>query len=134
MAIEFPHAQVIGMDLAPPSIPENSIPDNCRFEVDDANNDLSHWANAFNVVHVRSVGRGHERLSQLHLSDRSNASTGGCPVSDFWVSGELECLMRRYLLTFIRRKQMYDENFQPFGTPDPGEPGYATTHFIPPMV
>ena len=35
MAREFPHCEVLGVDLAPvPLLPEN-LPENCRFEMDD---------------------------------------------------------------------------------------------------
>ncbi|KAG8912914.1 hypothetical protein FRC00_003500 [Tulasnella sp. 408] len=44
MAREFPHAEVVGIDLAPPTLHSEGIPNNCRFEVDDVNLDLSHYA------------------------------------------------------------------------------------------
>jgi hypothetical protein len=37
MAREFPHAQVLGVDLAPVPAEPETLPDNCRFEVDDIN-------------------------------------------------------------------------------------------------
>jgi hypothetical protein len=33
MAREFPHASVVGVDLAPVPIEPDSLPPNCRFEV-----------------------------------------------------------------------------------------------------
>lgn len=65
MAKEFPNADVVGMDLVPPTpLPyvkpldgegnvlisltlaqrSKSLPMNCRFEIDDVNLDLSHYA------------------------------------------------------------------------------------------
>ncbi|KAG8929325.1 hypothetical protein FRC02_005745 [Tulasnella sp. 418] len=57
MALEFPHAEVLGIDLAPP-ITHMPIPDNCRFEVDDCNLPLTHYMNSYNVAHLRSVEFG----------------------------------------------------------------------------
>ncbi|KAG8884541.1 hypothetical protein FRB99_004517 [Tulasnella sp. 403] len=44
MAREFPHAEVVGIDLTPPTLHNTHLPPNCRFEVDDVNLDLSHYA------------------------------------------------------------------------------------------
>jgi SAM-dependent methyltransferase len=58
MAREFPHAQVMGMDVVPvPTEPEN-LPDNCRFEVGDINLGLAHFEGQFDFIHVRLVGSG----------------------------------------------------------------------------
>lgn len=59
MALQFPHVEVVGLDLVPPAtVMEASIPPNCRFEVDDANLPMEHYDNCFNVVHVRSADQG----------------------------------------------------------------------------
>ncbi|KAG8931451.1 hypothetical protein FRC01_001275 [Tulasnella sp. 417] len=59
MAIQFPHADVVGLDIVPPVLlTDADVPDNCRFEVDDANLSFAHYESAFNVVHVRSVDPG----------------------------------------------------------------------------
>lgn len=58
MALEFPHVEVKGMDLTPPTVSADFIPDNCTFEVDDANADFSHCESAYNLVHVRSIDVG----------------------------------------------------------------------------
>lgn len=50
---------VVGLDLVPPAnVTEDSVPPNCRFEVDDANLPLEHYENCFNVVHMRSSEPG----------------------------------------------------------------------------
>ncbi|KAF8335495.1 S-adenosyl-L-methionine-dependent methyltransferase [Cantharellus anzutake] len=57
MAKKFPHAEVIGVDLAPGPI-RDLIPDNCRFEFEDLNEELSHFYGKFDVVHARSCFLG----------------------------------------------------------------------------
>jgi hypothetical protein len=56
MAIEFPHARVVAVDLAPSGI--DDPPPNCTFELDDINHGLPHFYGQFDVVHMRSVGSG----------------------------------------------------------------------------
>lgn len=59
MARQFPHADVLGIDLVPPVLLNVSeIPENCRFEVDDANLSMSHHQDTFDVVHVRATEVG----------------------------------------------------------------------------
>lgn len=53
----FPHAEVVGLDLAPANLPRDPTP-NCRFECDDVNFGLSHYKNSFDVVHARCVETG----------------------------------------------------------------------------
>ncbi|KAG8887459.1 hypothetical protein FRB98_009603 [Tulasnella sp. 332] len=84
MAREFPHAEVVGIDLVPPNFPQEDIPSNCRFEVDDVNLDLSHYAKSFNVVHMRSVAMGVtnfqdllHRLAQTLRADGAILLAGG---------------------------------------------------------
>ncbi|KAG8920560.1 hypothetical protein FRC00_009837, partial [Tulasnella sp. 408] len=57
MAKEFPSAEVVGMDLVNPA---NAIetPPNCRLEIGDANLDWGRYAEAFDVVHMRSIASG----------------------------------------------------------------------------
>ncbi|QRV94890.1 methyltransferase domain protein [Ceratobasidium sp. AG-Ba] len=56
-AIDFPHAEVLGVDLAPTSavVP----PQNCRFEIDDLNLGLEHFfGDTFDFVHARLLNSG----------------------------------------------------------------------------
>ncbi|KAG8958191.1 hypothetical protein FRC03_009373 [Tulasnella sp. 419] len=55
MALKFPHCEVVGLDIVPPNLGNREIPPNCRFEVDDANLSLTHYANMFDLVHCRAV-------------------------------------------------------------------------------
>ncbi|KAG8907423.1 hypothetical protein FRC01_007692 [Tulasnella sp. 417] len=57
MAKEFPSADVVGMDLVYP-MTLSETPFNCRFEIGDANLDWGHYAEAFDVVHMRCVTSG----------------------------------------------------------------------------
>ncbi len=57
MAKAFPHAEVVGLDLTP-AIVSSPIPENCRFECDDANEGLEHYKNSFDVVHARAICGG----------------------------------------------------------------------------
>lgn len=59
MAVQFPHVDVVGLDIVPPVLlTDPDVPENCRFEVDDANLSFSHYENAFNVVHMRAANHG----------------------------------------------------------------------------
>ncbi|RXK38724.1 hypothetical protein M231_04034 [Tremella mesenterica] len=54
MALEFPHVEVLGMDLAPVQRTEG-VPDNCHFQVDDAALGLPFSDGYFDAVHARLV-------------------------------------------------------------------------------
>lgn len=58
MAHEFPHTEVVGVDLTPVPADLEAIPPNCRFEIDDINLGLNHFKDSFDVVHTRFVGTG----------------------------------------------------------------------------
>lgn len=75
MAREFPHAQVLGVDLAPvPGV--DNLPNNVRFEVDDINLGLSHFEGQFDVVHIRLVGSGLKNIRKS-ISDVENCLKPG---------------------------------------------------------
>ncbi|KAF8306274.1 S-adenosyl-L-methionine-dependent methyltransferase [Cantharellus anzutake] len=57
MGLKFPHAKVVGVDLAPGSI-RDQMPTNCRFEFDDVNKPLNHLYGKFDVVHAKSCFLG----------------------------------------------------------------------------
>ncbi|KAG8910890.1 hypothetical protein FRC01_006066, partial [Tulasnella sp. 417] len=57
MARMFPHAEIVGIDLAPANL-NKTPPPNCRFECDDVNLGLLHYRGAFDVVHVSCVAQG----------------------------------------------------------------------------
>ncbi|KAG8897054.1 hypothetical protein FRC00_004878 [Tulasnella sp. 408] len=58
MAKRYPHAEVVGMDLAPPNFAVTPPP-NVRIECDDANLGLSqYFPESFDVVHCRCITTG----------------------------------------------------------------------------
>ncbi|KAG9048160.1 hypothetical protein FS837_000578 [Tulasnella sp. UAMH 9824] len=57
MAREFPHAQVLGVDLTLVT-PDANTPPNCRFGYLDANDGFTSLGDSFDVIHMRSVGGG----------------------------------------------------------------------------
>ncbi|KAF8329814.1 S-adenosyl-L-methionine-dependent methyltransferase [Cantharellus anzutake] len=64
MARKFPHAKVVGVDLAPGLIWE-MMPPNCRVEFDDINKPLRHFRGKFDVVHARSCFLGVDNYEQF---------------------------------------------------------------------
>ncbi|CAG7849049.1 SubName: Full=Uncharacterized protein {ECO:0000313/EMBL:CCA67102.1} [Serendipita indica DSM 11827] len=58
MSRNFPDADVVGIDLAPVPLDLESVPSNCRFEIDDINLGLEHFKDSFDLVHARLIGSG----------------------------------------------------------------------------
>lgn len=58
MAKLYPHASVVGVDLAPAPVDKSTLPSNCRFEVDDVNLGLQHFHGQYDVVHARLISSG----------------------------------------------------------------------------
>ncbi|KAG9004651.1 hypothetical protein FRB94_002191 [Tulasnella sp. JGI-2019a] len=57
MAREFPHAQVMGIDLVSPIL-KTTPPPNCRFESHDINHGLDQFGLTFDVINIRCVDQG----------------------------------------------------------------------------
>lgn len=85
MAKEFPHCQVLGLDLAPVLIPKGGTPANCRFEIGDINLDLSHLQGQYDLVFARFIGLGlkDSHKSLIHIQDC--CKLGGLLV---WIDAE----------------------------------------------
>jgi hypothetical protein len=58
MASKFPHVKVIGIDLAPATLNEFVVPDNCRFELSDVNRGLSRFYDQIDLIHMRAIASG----------------------------------------------------------------------------
>jgi hypothetical protein len=58
MAAEFPHATVVGVDLAPCPLDPNTTPENFHFELDNIDLGLSHFFNQFDFVQARGLSMG----------------------------------------------------------------------------
>ena len=52
-ADEHPSADVLGVDLSP--IQPGFVPPNCKFEVDDINQEWTFPDNSFDFVHIRAM-------------------------------------------------------------------------------
>ncbi|KAG8903274.1 hypothetical protein FRB99_003541 [Tulasnella sp. 403] len=54
MAREFPHADVVGIDVTSSNLPRGKrLPPNLHFETTDPNEGMAQYAGKFNVVHAR---------------------------------------------------------------------------------
>ncbi|KAG9038214.1 hypothetical protein FRB95_002175 [Tulasnella sp. JGI-2019a] len=80
MAQKYPHAEVIGLDLVPPLVALEKIPDNCRFEIDDANLSMSHYEKCFDLVHVRAAELGIKDFSEFLYNVAQTLRPGGILV------------------------------------------------------
>ncbi|KAH8106814.1 S-adenosyl-L-methionine-dependent methyltransferase [Cristinia sonorae] len=111
MANEFPHCEVVGIDLVPPNV-QVPLPTNCRFEIDDANLGFAHYRNSFDVVQARAVSSG---------------------IRDYpWFLNELAEVLRPggVLLLGDGDMQIFDETRQPIAYAEEGQPGFSWTHRI----
>ncbi|KAG8925392.1 hypothetical protein FRC03_002497 [Tulasnella sp. 419] len=127
MAAEFPHAEIVGLDLAPPTLTGIAdIPSNCRqvreahhsktlpsdplvfrFEVDNANLPLDHYTNCFNLVHVRGCEVGIIDYEYLLYNLAQTLKSGGM------------------LILCGGSPQLYDENHEPMPVTLEGYPGFT---------
>jgi len=87
MAQEFPHAQVVGVDLAPTTT--RPPPSNCRFEFDDFTLGLEHYYNSFDVVHLRSIANGVKDYKWLVNETAKCVKHGGVLI---YVEGNFEIM------------------------------------------
>ncbi|KAG8904779.1 hypothetical protein FRB99_001211 [Tulasnella sp. 403] len=110
MAQQFPYAEVVGIDLAPPLL--TAIPLNCRFEVDDVNLDLSHYTKAFNLVHMRSVTMGIRNFRETIHNVAQTLRPDGVLIL---VSGGGQC---------------WTEHKQAFPVVNEGQPGWSATQAV----
>ncbi|KAG9015308.1 hypothetical protein FRB93_013008 [Tulasnella sp. JGI-2019a] len=108
MALQFPHVDVLGVDLVPPVLlTVDTIPLNCRFEVDDANLSMSHHAESFDVVHVRSAEAGINDFNGFLYEVAQTIRPGGMVI--------LNSAM----------PQMRTDDLVPFPVTEPGEEGFS---------
>ncbi|KAF8248369.1 S-adenosyl-L-methionine-dependent methyltransferase [Wilcoxina mikolae CBS 423.85] len=56
MADTYPMAEVIGIDLSPTQ--PGWVPPNCKFEVDDAEQDWTFQPDSFDFIHARNIAQG----------------------------------------------------------------------------
>jgi trans-aconitate methyltransferase len=77
MARRFPHASVLGVDLAPPPVDTGTFPPNLRFEIDDINLGLTHFYDQYDVVHVRCVIGGIKNMDETIVEFQKCLKPGG---------------------------------------------------------
>ncbi|KIO29851.1 hypothetical protein M407DRAFT_21104 [Tulasnella calospora MUT 4182] len=108
MGRQFPHAEVVGLDLAPANL-SSAPPSNCRFECDDANLGLLHYKGCFDVVHASCVTLGITNYRKF--------------------MDEVVEILRPsgVFLTVAGDMQIHDENHNLLPLIDEGEPGFTYT-------
>ncbi|KAG9048342.1 hypothetical protein FS837_000214 [Tulasnella sp. UAMH 9824] len=107
----FPHANVVGLDLAPVN-PISQAPPNCQFECGDVNEDLSRFYNSFDVIHARAIIQGIRDYRVFLREVVKMLRPGGVFIS-------LEAQF-----------ELFDAARNPFGVQVPGDPLDAqATHF-----
>ncbi|CAK7207605.1 hypothetical protein SEUCBS139899_010415 [Sporothrix eucalyptigena] len=78
-AIEFaqlyPSAEVIGTDLSP--IQPDFVPPNCRFEIDDADDEWTYGSSPFDLVHLRLLWHSFNDPRRILKSAYDNLQPGG---------------------------------------------------------
>ncbi|KIM19454.1 hypothetical protein M408DRAFT_83532 [Serendipita vermifera MAFF 305830] len=87
MAKEFPHCEVLGVDLAPVPIDKMDVPANCRFELDDITKGLGHFKGQYDFVNARLIGAGLKNFRQT-LRDAAECLKPGGMV--FWLDGDYD--------------------------------------------
>jgi len=114
MAQEFPHADVIGIDLVLPTMAKNgqTLPTNCRLQIGDANAPLSEWEAGVDVLHARSVEAGIRDFDLFLYQSARCLRPGGV------------------LLLGSGSPQIYHEDHTPFCVTEEGQPGFTWIQWV----
>ncbi|KAG8953833.1 hypothetical protein FRC04_001463 [Tulasnella sp. 424] len=105
----FPHADVVGLDLAPVN-PISEPPPNCQFECGDVNKDLSRYNNSFDVIHARAIIQGiHDYPAFL---------------------GQVVKMLRPggVFISLEAQFEIFDVGHRSFGTQIPDDPNFSWMH------
>ncbi|KAG8897317.1 hypothetical protein FRC00_004493, partial [Tulasnella sp. 408] len=105
MAREFPHAQVLGVDLTP-VIPDSNTPSNCRFGYLDVNDGFASLGDSFDVIHMRAVGVWIQDQVRLVRDVARVLKPGGVFL---WIGGDLN---------------LYSENYEQLPRVEEGQEGW----------
>ncbi|KIO32948.1 hypothetical protein M407DRAFT_18105 [Tulasnella calospora MUT 4182] len=105
VAIKYPNAEVVGLDLAPVT-PSSSPPSNCRFETGDASAGLKQYGR-FDVIHARSVLQGVKDYAALCTEIAEVLNPQGVFIS---VEGEIG---------------LHDKNKVKYGPQKEGDPDFC---------
>ena len=87
MAREFPHCEVLGLDLAPVPPSPMGFPSNCTFEMADINQGLSRFHGQYDLVFTRAVGMGLKDFRKT-LEDMVACAKSGSMV--IWMDGDYD--------------------------------------------
>ncbi|KIM23690.1 hypothetical protein M408DRAFT_45059, partial [Serendipita vermifera MAFF 305830] len=87
MAREFPHCEVLGVDLAPMPVFPGQMPPNCKFEMNDVNRGLEHLQGMYDVVHARAIGMGLKDFRKSLQQVVGCAKPGGIVI---WMDGDYD--------------------------------------------
>ncbi|KIO32946.1 hypothetical protein M407DRAFT_241200, partial [Tulasnella calospora MUT 4182] len=111
MAKEFPHAEVVGLDLVPVN-PSSQAPPNCRFILGDCNTCLDDpsYESAFDMIQARCIVSGVHDYRKFIQHIWKALRPGGV---FFVIEGRLGCL---------------DEHRQQLKARDEGDPDYSWQH------
>ncbi|KIO32943.1 hypothetical protein M407DRAFT_241198 [Tulasnella calospora MUT 4182] len=111
MAKEFPHAEVVGLDLAPVN-PSSKAPPNCRFILGDCNTCLDDpsYESGFDMIQARCIVNGVLDYRKLLRDVWKALKPGGVFFS---IEGHLGC---------------FDEHHRPLVVQDEGDPEYSWQH------
>ncbi|KAG8944937.1 hypothetical protein FRC03_001866 [Tulasnella sp. 419] len=107
MANKFPETDFVGLDLVPPKLGDRVLPENCRYEIDDANLSMTHWVNAFDIVHVRALDDGIHDFEYFLYNVAQTIKPGGLLI----IGGG--------------SRMIYDENDEPRPDVEEGQPGFS---------
>ncbi|KAG8948320.1 hypothetical protein FRC00_008636 [Tulasnella sp. 408] len=105
MAREFPHAQVVGVDLTLVT-PDTNNPPNCRFGYLNANDGFTSLGDSFDVIHMRSVGAGIRDQVRLVRDVAQVLKPGGVFL---WARGDMK---------------LYTKDYEPLPRVEEGEEGW----------
>ncbi|KAG8986801.1 hypothetical protein FRB90_003768, partial [Tulasnella sp. 427] len=105
----FPHADVVGLDLAPVN-PISQPPTNCQFECGDVNNDLTRFYGRFDVIHARAIIQGIRDYPAFLQEVVKMLRPGGVFIS-------LEAQF-----------ELFDAARKPFGAQSPSDPNFSWMH------
>ncbi|KAG8919091.1 hypothetical protein FRC01_001481, partial [Tulasnella sp. 417] len=105
VAIKYPNAEVVGLDLAPVN-PLSTPPPNCRFETGDASSGLKQYGR-FDIIHARSVLQGIKDYASLCTDIAEVLNPQGIFIS---VEGEIG---------------LYDKDKVKYGPQKEGDPDFC---------
>ncbi|KAG8898811.1 hypothetical protein FRC00_002297 [Tulasnella sp. 408] len=109
MAKQFPQANVLGVDIVLPDIPETRRPSNCQFKLADVNKDMNTFEPVYDVVHWRLVEAATADTDLFFYDAARILRPGGI------------------LIAIGGNARIVDQSGVVFPSKKPGDPEYATS-------